>query len=92
MDNNSSKNILQVKVMTPDRFLYYGLALSISSSNSEGLFSILPQHANFITIIENQPIRIEKPDHQILLYQFSEAIILNNQNQISIYAELHSAK
>lgn len=85
-------NILQVKVMTPDKFLYYGQALSISSTNSSGLFSILPQHANFITIVENQPIRIEKTDHQVLLYQFSEAIIFNNQNQISIYAEPHSSK
>ena len=90
MDNNLFKTILQVKVMTPDRFLYYGQALSVSSINSEVVFSILPQHANFITIVENQPIKIEKPDHQILMYKFSEAIILNDKNQISIYAEPHS--
>lgn len=92
MDSLSPKDVLLVKVMTPNKFLYYGQALSVSSSNSGGLFSILPEHANFITIVEKQPIHITKTNNQVLVYNFSKAIIFNNQNQISIYAEPHSSE
>jgi len=82
-----NNQILQVKVMTPAKFLYYGQALSVSSKNSEGNFDILPEHANFITLIENQSIKVQKTDKKVLIYNFHQAIIMNTNNEVSIYAE-----
>lgn len=82
-----SSKLLQVKVMTPSKFLYYGQALSVSSKNSAGNFDILPEHANFITLVEDQTIKIKKVDKQDLIFNFHQAIILNTNNQVSVYAE-----
>lgn len=53
---------LKVKVLSPNQILFQGLALSISSKNSFGNFDILPYHANFITLVQNQPITIRIKD------------------------------
>ena len=87
MDQTVPKNILNVHVVTPRRFLYQGFALSVSSRNSEGKFDILPEHANFITLVENQDITIKKPDNTSLVVKVHQAIIFNTENEVEIYAE-----
>lgn len=79
-------NYLQVKIQTPREVLFQGQAQSVSSKNSEGNFDILPQHANFLTIVENQPITIINTDKQSLKFTFAQAIIHHSNNQVSIYA------
>lgn len=79
--------VLNVTVITPRRTLYQGEALAVSSTNSRGKFDILPEHANFITLIENQPIIIQKKDKQTMTFKFLQAIIYVAKNQISIFAE-----
>jgi len=49
---------LEVVVNSPDKLIWEGKAYSISSENSAGVFDILPEHANFVTMIENKPITI----------------------------------
>lgn len=41
-------------VRSPDHVLYQGPLIAISSKNEEGKFDILPQHTNFITLIEGK--------------------------------------
>jgi F0F1-type ATP synthase epsilon subunit len=79
--------LLKVRVITPKSSLFEGEATSVSSINSQGKFDILGQHANFITLIENQEIQIVLIDKQVLKYRFSRAIVYNFQNTVSIYAE-----
>jgi F0F1-type ATP synthase epsilon subunit len=79
--------LLNVRVLTPSQFLFNGQALSVSSINATGKFDILPQHANFITLIENQTITIQKPDRKSINFQFHQAIIYAARNEVSIYAE-----
>ena len=50
--------ILFVEIASPEKQIWEGNALSVSSVNSAGPFDILPMHANFITIVENQSINI----------------------------------
>jgi len=84
MDSNL---ILQVKILTPKQTVFEGQALSVSSTNSVGKFDILPKHANFITLIENQPIEIQDMNREFKKFQFSQAIIYNISNKVSIFAE-----
>ena len=79
--------ILDVRILTPRQIIYQGQALSVSSVNSVGQFDILPQHANFITLIENQTIQIRQTDNQERTFQFNQAIIFTTKNQVNIYAE-----
>lgn len=78
--------LLNVKILTPKTVLFQGPAQSVSSKNSQGAFDILPEHANFITIIQNQPIII-RSKQEALTFNFSQAIVYNSNNSVSIFAE-----
>lgn len=78
---------LDVSIMTPHQIIFQGKALAVSSINSEGKFDILPEHANFITLIENQAIQVIKDNREPLSFNFHQAIIYNESNKVSIYAE-----
>lgn len=79
--------LLQVKILTPLMLLFEGKALSVSSVNSEGRFDILPQHANFITLIARQPVEVRDAQQAVKTFNFSQAIIYSKDNQVVIYAE-----
>lgn len=59
-----AQNTLKVKILSPTQTIYDGEALSVSSTNSTGKFDILPYHANFITLIQKNPVilRVRKND------------------------------
>ncbi len=78
--------------MTPKEMLYNGVAKAVSSKNTEGKFDIIPMHANFITIVENQPIIVLTDKNQKITYNFSQAIIYNLNDQVSVFAEPLSVK
>lgn len=83
-------DLLDIKIITPKDVLFEGKARAVSSKNSSGKFDILPEHANFITIIENEPIIVhfEKEDKE---FKFSQAIIYQKANKVLVFAEPLSA-
>lgn len=79
---------LNVRILSPQQTLFQGQALAVSSKNSKGNFDILPQHANFITLVKNSPILIRLPDKSTAKYQFDIAIIYTVKNQVNIYTQI----
>ncbi len=73
--------------MSPRETMFEGEVLTISSVNTTGKFDILPEHANFITIIEKNPIVIQQLDKTYKKYEFHEAIIFSKEDQVLIYAD-----
>jgi hypothetical protein len=57
-----AQNLLKVKILSPTQTIYDGEAVSVSSVNSMGKFDILPYHANFITLVQKNPVilRVKK--------------------------------
>lgn len=47
------KGTLDVTIKSREKTYYEGTARSVTSNNDEGLFDVLPQHANFITMIKD---------------------------------------
>jgi F0F1-type ATP synthase epsilon subunit len=82
-------NQLTIKVQTPRDVLYEGPALAISSKNSQGPFDILPQHANFISLIDKQPITLIKLDRTKQVFNFTQAIIYSTKNKVTIFGDPH---
>lgn len=80
--------ILKVKIISPRQDFFEGEALSVSSKNSVGNFDILPEHANFITMIQNTSIIIRKPNKEELSFNFPLAIIYNSKNIVKIYTDI----
>lgn len=79
--------LLKVRVLTPKQTLFEGTAFSVSSKNSKGKFDILPGHANFITIVQTEPVEIRRENNQKTEFKFSEAIIYAMNNEVRIFAE-----
>lgn len=47
-------NALEIFIRDPNRLLFEGLAQSVTSTNTKGVFDILPIHENFICIIKEK--------------------------------------
>lgn len=77
--------ILHVRIISPQKIFLDTQADSVSSKNKQGPFDILPMHANFITVVENEPIVIRVKAQKPLTFKFPMAIILNTSNQVNIY-------
>ena len=80
--------ILDVKIISPRRVIFSGKAYSVSSKNSAGNFDVLPYHANFVSFIENYPIKIHKADGSFQEFSFPFAIVYNTDNKVAIYTEI----
>lgn len=76
---------LHVRILSPQQLILDTQAQSVSSKNSQGAFDILPQHANFITLIENYPILVRIKNQKPLSLKFPIAIIHVEANKVDIY-------
>ena len=85
-DKNSGGE-LEVKIQTPEEVIWEGRAEAVSSQNRAGLFDILPEHANIITLIENRPIEVVTASGSHT-YNFEKAVIFAQDNKVSIYADI----
>ena len=80
---------LHVRIISPQQLILETDATSVSSKNAQGKFDVLPLHANFITMIEGNPI-IVRPLSPVngqkeLKFEFPFSIILNTNNTVNIY-------
>ncbi|EKD85254.1 MAG: hypothetical protein ACD_38C00061G0004 [uncultured bacterium] len=76
---------LHVRIISPQQLILDTEAVSVSSKNTQGNFDILPQHANFITLIENNPIIIRPQNAKPQAFKFALAIIMVTENKVNIY-------
>jgi len=78
---------LHVRINSPERIIWEGQAESVSAINSHGTFDILPLHANFITIIENKPIKI-KTSKEAFEFTFTKSVMYIHKNDVLIYTNI----
>ena len=83
---------LHVRIISPQQLILDTEAQSVSSKNVQGNFDILPQHANFITLVENSPIVVRLAGQKPISYKFPLAIILNRENHVDIYTYIQPPK
>lgn len=88
MTRKQAEETIEVTVINPDERVWEGRAFSVSSTNSAGAFDILPEHANFVTMIRNQPVIVRTVDGQEMTFTYKNAVITVNDNKVSIYTEI----
>jgi len=71
--------------MTPERVEWQGSIIAAESTNSEGSFSIMPDHTRFITIISGQPVTFFLPDETTKVFLYEEAVLVVDDNAITVY-------
>lgn len=81
-------NYLSVRISNPKKVVWEGEAVSVSSVNTQGAFDILPQHANFITYTENQPIIIRTKDKNVVEHTFKNTVMYVRENKVNVYTDL----
>lgn len=91
-NTGSGIEILRVRIVSPRQTLFEGTAKSVSSTNSVGKFDVLPEHANFVTLIQNSPIVIIKEDKQNISFSFPLAILYAANNKVNIYTDIQLEK
>lgn len=76
---------LHVRIISPQQLILDTEAQSVSSKNSQGAFDILPQHANFLTVVEKEPIEVRIKGQKSKRFNLPLAIIFATENKVNIY-------
>lgn len=79
---------IHVRILSPQELILETEAYAVSSKNSQGSFDVLAQHANFITVVENEPIVVRRKGQKPLNFKFPIAIFYVSNNKVNIYTYL----
>ena len=75
-------------VMTPETVEWQGAISSLESVNSDGPFSIWPDHTRFVTIINDEPITVYFPDGSDKVFTYHEAVLVVDDNAVTIFIHM----
>ena len=76
-----------VKVFSPFEVYYEGEAFSLSATNAQGPFDILPEHANFISLISKGVVAIDTPFGK-RQYSLERGILRVRSGQATLFANV----
>ncbi len=76
-----------VQILSPQRIVWEGQVTALESENVEGAFSILPDHARFMTILGKVPIVAVLPDEHVETFSFPQAVLFFADNVAKIYTQ-----
>lgn len=75
---------LKVRIIALGEVIWEGQAKTVSAENTNGYFDILPEHANFITILKQSPIVIQT-ENEKKEFTFPRSLLYAGDNIIKIY-------
>ena len=84
---DSGGSNLHVQVLTPKGVMWEGEAQAVSSVNSQGAFDLLPEHAHFISLIENKPITVLTNAGE-QTFNFETAVVRLINDKVTVYADI----
>ena len=76
--------LLDVSILNTSKLIFSGKAKSITSTNEHGRFDILPNHQDFISLI-NDFIEIRTPDSKKLLVKIKTAVLYLRDNHLVVF-------
>lgn len=81
------KELLRIKIFwfpVKKEVFFEGEAEVVSSKNQLGIFDILPQHANFITLIFDE-LSILTPKGEKFVYRFKRGVLEVMKNKVNVF-------
>ena len=84
-----SGSFLEVEVVAPNykkNMAYKGIAKSVTAKNSEGTFDILPMHENFVTLVRDTLVVVDKEGirHD---FAIGNATLEATDNSVKVFVE-----
>ncbi len=80
---------LSVKIQNPEKVVFQGDVAALSSINERGKFDVLPEHANFLSIIQNEII-LHKLDGKTETLKIEQGILRVQLDRVDIFLGLTS--
>ena len=84
----SLKTKFHVKLYSPFKTYYDDDAKSISAENDTGPFDILPQHHNFITLLNPCEIVIYSVENNEKRIQISKGVMHVRNNKVTVFLDV----
>ena len=78
---------LEIKVISPFEVIYNGKAQSISAKNKVGDFDILPDHANYITLLTKCEVVIQSEIDQ-RRYKLDKGVLKVENNKVVVFVNI----
>lgn len=75
---------MQVKVISREKVVYEGPAKWVSSKNEQGKFDVLPEHANFISLV-NAEVSIGEVNGQTVRFQVDDGVLRVTENKVEVF-------
>ena len=69
-----------------EQMAYEGFVKSLTSSNSEGTFDILPMHENFVTVVEGKVVVVDEGG-KTRDFEVGKAVIEASNNFIKVFVQ-----
>lgn len=85
---DGGKNSMRVRVHSPFRNYYDGMAFSLSAENATGPFDILPRHHNFISLLLPCDIVIRTVDEGERRVRISGGILHVKADQVVVFLDV----
>jgi F0F1-type ATP synthase epsilon subunit len=85
----ATPELIKTILTSPEAVVWEGEAVSITSKNSEGLFDLFPDHARFMTLLEDVDVSIELPNGDEQVFHIEKAVLLFQDATAKIYLHKH---
>lgn len=84
------REFIRVTLTSPDAIIWKGHADTVTSENSEGLFDLYPDHARFMTLLEDVDLIIRPSDEAgELNFHIDKAVLIFQDGTLKIYLHKH---
>ena len=89
MDNKRGDNnpLILLKIQTKQGVSFYDKVRAITSFNEKGVFDVLPQHENFISVVKDKII-IHTKDGQDKEMKIDNGVLKVHENEVHIFLGL----
>ena len=74
---------------SPEALVWSGQALTVTSENSDGLFDLYPDHARFMTLLEDVDLTIRMEDEKEEVFHIEKAVLLFQDATAKVYLHKH---
>lgn len=81
------ENTVKVKIYSPFRVYFDGIATSVSAENDTGPFDILPKHHNFMTLL-NEGELVVRMEMGVQRYKITRGIMHVKENAIIVFLDV----
>jgi len=79
--------LLSVLIHSRNKTYYDGFAQSVTSYNAKGIFDVLPEHANFISLIYKKIVVIDDQGSE-RGFDIDNGVLKVYQDKVDIYLEI----